>query len=48
VELDLTRAPRGELAARTLIEGLAGTDDRAERHFLEMKTRSISGTGRAW
>jgi hypothetical protein len=38
VELDLTRVPRGELAARTLVEGLAGTDDRAERHFLEMKS----------
>lgn len=28
----------GGLAARVLVEGLAQTDDRAERHFLEIKS----------
>jgi len=28
----------GELAARALVEGLAQSDDRAERHFLEIKS----------
>lgn len=38
MEIDLTRVPRGEMAARTLVEALAQTDDRAERHFLEIKS----------
>lgn len=38
LEIDLTRVPRGELAARVLVEALAQTDDRAERHFLEIKS----------
>jgi hypothetical protein len=38
LEIDLTRVPRGELAARALVEALAQTDDRAERHFLEIKS----------
>jgi hypothetical protein len=38
VEIDLTHVPRGELAARALVQALAETDDRAERHFLEVKS----------
>jgi hypothetical protein len=38
LEIDLTRVPRGELAARVLVAALAQTDDRAERHFLEIKS----------
>lgn len=38
MELDLTRVPMGELAARALIQALAQTDDTAERHFLEVKS----------
>ena len=38
MEIDLTRVPRGELAARVLVAALAQTDDRAERHFLEIKS----------
>ena len=38
MEIDLTRVPRGELAARALVEALSLTDDRAERHFLEVKS----------
>jgi hypothetical protein len=37
-ELDLTRVPRGEMAARALVDALVETDDRAERHYLEMKS----------
>lgn len=36
--IDLTCVPMGELAARALVEALAQTDDRAERHFLEIKS----------
>lgn len=38
MEIDLTHVPRGELAARALVQALAETDDRAERHFLEVKS----------
>jgi hypothetical protein len=38
LEIDLTRVPMGELAARALVDALAQTDDRAERHFLEIKS----------
>jgi hypothetical protein len=38
LEINLARVPRGELAARALVEALAQTDDRAERHFLEVKS----------
>lgn len=38
MEIDLVRVPQGELAARALVEALARTDDRAERHFLEVKS----------
>ncbi|AWY95808.1 Hypothetical protein CB129slpB_1108 [Propionibacterium freudenreichii] len=35
--LDLTRAPRGELAAARLIATAAASGDLAERHYLELK-----------
>jgi hypothetical protein len=38
LEIDLTRVPMGELAARALVEAVARTDDRAERHYLEVKS----------
>lgn len=36
--IDTTRPPTGELAARRLVEALVRTDDRAERHYLEVKS----------
>lgn len=36
-ELDLTRAPRGELAAAQLVVGAAARGDFAEHHYLELK-----------
>lgn len=35
--LDITRAPRGELAAAQLVEAVAQIGDLAERHYLELK-----------
>jgi len=35
--IDVTRAPRGELAAAQLVEQVAKVGDLAERHFLELK-----------
>ncbi|MCK1804215.1 hypothetical protein NLM24_47750 [Nocardia zapadnayensis] len=35
--IDLTRAPRGELAAAQLVTAVADTGDLAERHYLELK-----------
>ncbi|MFW3172575.1 hypothetical protein [Geodermatophilus sp. CPCC 206100] len=37
-EIDLARVPRGELAARALVDAVAAVDDRVERHFLEVKS----------
>ena len=37
--VDTHRAPIGEMAARTLVEALKSTDDRAERHYLEVKSQ---------
>ena len=38
MEIDFSRVPKGELAARALVDALVQTDDRAERHFLELKS----------
>lgn len=35
--IDLTRAPRGELAAAQLVTAVGDTGDLAERHYLELK-----------
>lgn len=35
--IDLTRAPRGELASAQLVAAVARTGDFAERHYLELK-----------
>jgi hypothetical protein len=35
--IDVTRAPRGELAAAQLVDQVANVGDLAERHFLELK-----------
>ncbi|MBJ7287574.1 hypothetical protein [Williamsia sp.] len=35
---DFTHLPRGQMGWTTLIEHLVATDDRAERHFLELKS----------
>ncbi len=43
--IDTTRPPTGELAARRLVEALVRTDDRAERHYLEVKS-DIDSRGR--
>lgn len=37
-ELDLSRAPRGVLAAQPLVLAVAGHGDLAERHYLELKS----------
>lgn len=37
-ELDVSRAPRGELVAAALVEAVAANDDRVERHYLEVKS----------
>lgn len=36
--IDLSRPPLGEVAARALVAAVAATDDRAERHYLEVKS----------
>ncbi|MEP9385191.1 hypothetical protein [Nocardioides sp. KR10-350] len=36
--VDTSRAPKGELAARALIDSVIATDDRIERHYLEIKS----------
>lgn len=36
--VDTSRAPKGEFAARRLIEAVVASDDRVERHFLEVKS----------
>jgi hypothetical protein len=36
--VDTTRAPKGELAARALIDAVVANDDRVERHYLEVKS----------
>lgn len=35
---DTTRAPRGELAAKALVDSVVASDDRIERHYLEVKS----------
>lgn len=35
--IDATRGPRGVIAAAALVRALAGSDDREERHYLELK-----------
>lgn len=37
-EIDLTRAPLGVKAASALVAAVAASDDRVERHFLEIKS----------
>lgn len=37
-EVDTSRAPKGEFAARRLIDAVVASDDRVERHFLEVKS----------
>lgn len=37
-EIDVSRAPRGEIAAAQLVAAVAGGDDRVERHYLELKS----------
>ncbi|EFD50111.1 hypothetical protein HMPREF0569_0564 [Micrococcus luteus SK58] len=37
-ELDITRAPRGVLAAQALVASVAERGDLAERHYLELKS----------
>ena len=37
-ELDITRAPRGVLAAQALVAAVAERGDLAERHYLELKS----------
>lgn len=36
--IDISRAPIGEVVARALVRAVAATDDRAERHYLEVKS----------
>lgn len=36
-QLDLSHAPTGELSATRLVHAVAGSDDRVERHYLEVK-----------
>ena len=38
IEVNISRAPRGELAARALIDAIVVNDDRVERHYLEVKS----------
>lgn len=38
LEIDLSRAPLGQLAAMKLVEAVAASDDRVERHYLEVKS----------
>jgi hypothetical protein len=35
--VDTSRVPRGEIAARALVDAVAAGDDRLERHYLEIK-----------
>lgn len=35
--VDTSRVPRGEIAARTLVDAVVAGDDRLERHYLEIK-----------
>lgn len=37
-EIDTRHAPKGELAARALVEQVMASDDRVERHYLEVKS----------
>lgn len=37
--VDISRAPKGELAAIALVEAVVANDDRVERHFLEIKSQ---------
>lgn len=37
-ELDITRAPRGVLAAQALVAAVAEQGDLAERHYFELKS----------
>ncbi len=37
-EIDTRRAPKGELAARALVEQVMASDDLVERHHLEVKS----------
>ena len=37
-ELDISRAPRGVLAAQRLVAAVAEQGDLAERHYLELKS----------
>lgn len=36
--VDISRAPKGELAAGALIDAVVANDDRVERHYLEVKS----------
>ena len=38
VDLDVSRAPLGQIAAARLVSAVAASDDRVERHFLEVKS----------
>ncbi|PZU43833.1 MAG: hypothetical protein DI566_13600 [Microbacterium sp.] len=37
-ELDVSRAPLGQIAAASLVDAVAAGDDRLERHYLEVKS----------
>lgn len=37
-KIDTNRAPRGEIAARALVDAVVASDDRVERHYLEAKS----------
>lgn len=37
-KLDTSRVPRGEIAARALVDAVVASDDRVERHYLEAKS----------
>lgn len=38
IDLDISKAPLGNRAARQLVEAVAKLDDRVERHYLELKS----------
>lgn len=38
IELDVSRAPLGQIAAARLVDAVAAGDDRLERHYLELKS----------
>ena len=46
VEIDTSRAPRGELAATVLVQAVAAGDDLLERHYLEIKSQLNLGDKR--